>query len=402
VKLGDLGLDTSAETAMDGRALLEQARQRTGLGDFGSDDFLEPFELLVDELKAAPFSALGRRLKTQEIIVWLENRLRLTEARRLHPAIDGVAVEAPIFITGLPRTGTSIVFELMSLSGALRSPTQLEAAFPWDRVPGLPGVRAGERGQHERLILASSRLAPELRAKHETGPEVPAECVYFTAPSFRSALASGGALTPRYNAWLAAADRRPEYDFHRRWLQLLTWCDARSAATPGCRWLLKGPAHLATLAALEQGYPDALIIQTHRDPCAVIPSLASLAGTLQSVYFEAPFAGEAFAAGYAERIIEQLGTVLEARSNAVPGRYVDLRYSDFMAAPVAALGEVFASLDISLDDDERERMRDYLVHKPSDKFGRHSYPPLAGALQQRVRRALRDYMKAFQTPVEAG
>ena len=390
-----IGLDQSCLVDFDKNALMDEACSRTGLDDFGDDGYIEPLTLLASDLVNAQFTDIGRRLKTQEIIIWLENRLKLQECFRCHPEIENINVESPIFITGMPRSGTSILFELMSLQARLRSPSQINAQYPWASIKCVAekSNKTAEEQllQHERLILASSVIRPELKVKHETGPDIPAECVYFTAPSFRSALCPGGGQTPGLMEWFATADKAPEYDFHKKWLQLLEW------RSPGKRWLLKGPAHLGHMAHVFNTYPDAVIVQTHRDPLKVIPSLASLANTIHDVYYDAEFNIDEFFQGYAVALEVGLMGMMAARDNNSDynKNTIDVLYGKFMENPVDALAGVYRQIGIDLSNEDNIAAVTYLDKKPKNKFGKHTYRDIPDESKPSLRENFKPYMEKY-------
>ena len=359
-------------------SLLEAAAANTGLSDFGPDDFLEPLGVLCRSLaEEADASLLGNLLARGDLLNLLENRARLVAARSQAPDIAEEAISQPIFIVGLPRSGTSILHELLAQDPRLRAPLSWEAHSPCPPSAALaagPGARDPdwERACIERadnIFTFWNELVPAYATMHEMGAHIPCECIWLTAHSFRSEEFLGRNRVPSYGAWLAGADLGPAYAIHRELLELLQW------QRPTERWLLKAPSHMMALPALFAEYPDARIIQTHRDPVQIMGSSVNLLRALcwmrsESVdpeLIKASFAGEGLAA--------RLFAALDFRDapGAPAGAFQDVRFADLMAEPLATVARIYQGLDLDLTQEVEAAMGDYLAHKPRNKFGKHDY-----------------------------
>ena len=260
---------------LDERSLLDDARRSTGLEDFGGDDFLEPLRVLLASLEdEARLTLMGRLLARSDVLNLLENRLQIRETVRRSPEILQIAVDGPLFIVGLPRSGTSILHELLAQDPASRAPLSWEARFPCPPPETATRETDPRIEQADRVFLFWNELVPAYRTMHEMGARIPCECIWLTAHSFRSEEFLGRQQLPSYGAWLAAADLRPAYRYHRLMLQLL------AARQPTERWVLKAPSHMAALGTLLAEYPDARIVMTHRDPLKTMGSTASLLSAL--------------------------------------------------------------------------------------------------------------------------
>jgi hypothetical protein len=257
--------------ALDADALLAEASARSGLTDFGDDDFREPYHLFVRALDTeAQLHTLGRLIARSDVANWLENRLQLTDWRKRRPEIAREAVAAPIFITGLPRTGTSILHELLAQDPAHRVPLHWEVRHPCP-PPEREDTESDPRvARAERQVQLWNHIVPEYPAMHELGAKLPVECIQLTAHSFRSEELMGRHQVPSYAAWYAGCDLAPAYRFHRALLQHLQHRHRRE------RWVLKAPSHLPALRTLFGVYPDARVVVTHRDPLKIVPSVASI------------------------------------------------------------------------------------------------------------------------------
>jgi len=349
-------------------SLLESATQATGLDDFGATDFREPLEILVDSLiRDADASLMGDLLARADLSNLLENRLRIVARRKENPAVVSETIEAPIFIVGLPRSGTSILHELLARDARLRAPLSWEAHSPCPPAGDEGDAACIERA--ENVFTFWNQLVPAYATMHEMGARIPCECIWLTAHSFRSEEFLGRNRVPRYGAWLASADLTPAYTIHHEILQLL------QHRTPTERWLLKAPSHMMALPALFARYPDARIIQTHRDPVQIMGSSVNLLRALcwmrservDPELIKASFAGEGLAA--------RLFAALDYRDG--PGApahaFSDVLFSDLMKDPLPTVARIYSDLGLPLTQEVEADMGDYLATKPQHKFGKHDY-----------------------------
>jgi len=356
--------------ALDEQALLVEASARTGLDDFGEDTFRKPLGVLLESIERdARLHFIGRVLARDEIVNLLENRLRITAECARHRDITQVEVSQPIFITGLPRTGTSLLHELFSCDRASRVPLAWEVRHPCPPPEAASYDRDPRIARADRAIGIWNAIVPEYPTIHELGATIPVECIMITAHEFRSDQLAATNQASSYAVWLATADLRPAYELHRRFLQVLSW------KAPRERWVLKAPSHLASLDALLAVYPDARIVQTHRDPLRVMGSVTStLAATarvrsdqVDTARLRTWFGGEACAA-----LLERASQMRET-AIARDASFVDVRYADLMRDPLATISSVYRQLGLELRSEAAERMSAYLAAKPKDKHGAHDY-----------------------------
>jgi hypothetical protein len=354
---------------LDPRTVLHRAQQRTGLDDFGGDDFREPLTVLLDACATeARLSFLGRLFVQGDIVELLANRLRLEDAHKRDASLAGEVVRRPVFIVGLPRTGTTLLHRLLGQDPANRLPETWEVMHPW------PPLTTSDPSADPRIALAERRLrwlhllAPDFRTIHPVGARLPIECIALTAASFRSPRFHTTYRVPSYQVWLAQQDLRSAYMFHKRFLQLLQRCRAAE------RWVLKAPAHLFHLEDLFDVYPDAMIVQTHRDPLTVLASVASLTATLQRAFAESVDLAE-IGAEVVDRWAEGLEGVLRFRNSnaALNARFIDVHYPDLVQDPIATVRRVYDRLGIPFLVDVGEPMRRFLAANPQGKHGTHSY-----------------------------
>src|SRR5262245_35647470 len=254
---------------LDAQALRANAASSLGeeFGEFGDPRWRERFAALVAALDAAELTTVGRLLTRQELLRSLRSRHLLASAWDEGPGIAGEPIRAPVIVTGPARSGTSILFELLWLDPAFRAPLAWEALHPLP-LPGEAGDRRAETSECEQELWAD--VQPEFAAIHELRSDLPVECVTLTAPCF---CGPHWPMCVQMPGW--APDVPEMYRFHRRILQVLQHgSEART-------WLLKTPGHLMTLDLVFATYPDAWVVQTHRDPARTMPSTVSTTAMVQ-------------------------------------------------------------------------------------------------------------------------
>lgn len=349
--------------------VLADAVEATGLRDLGDDTWHEGFAVYVDALeREASLNAVGRRMARSQLIHLLSNRLLMTRDLKAEPAITTQAVTAPLIIVGLPRSGTTILQHLLGEDIANRSLLHWEAWRPSPPpAPPAPGVTQDpRRAAVERGLTLLYRLAPEARSIHPQRPDVGTECATLLANSFASFELATMHRVPSYLAWLLDHDLTPHYREHRRQLQLLQWRWRRD------RWVLKCPAHLFAMDALLATYPDARIVNLHREPREVLPSFCSLAASLQrltSTRVDLEELGRTWLRTWATGVERNLASLARLPAS----QLVDLHYRDLVADPLRAIEGIYRAFDLPLTSSTRERMATHLEAHPRDRGGGHQY-----------------------------
>lgn len=331
--------------------LLDHARALTGLDDFGGDEFLEPLGVLLDSVaRDGDLHVVGRILTRTDILRVLVNRLQIADAVSREPGILDRPVEAPVFVTGTGRSGTSLLHDLLGCDPSHRAPLTWEMRYPVGREPG-PTTVDGRRDAADRDVTLWNLVTPEYAAMHTNGGDRPNECTFMLMHEFRGSYWMGAHNAPDYARWLHRADPAPAFRYHRRFLQLL------ADREPRRRWVLKDPWHLSALPALFAEYPDARVVITHRDPLEVLPSLANLLSCLRwqrSGYVDRAQIVQMTTVGTAL----QLDAMSELRdSGVVPAdRIVDVRYPELVADPLATLAATYEHLELELTRAAREQI----------------------------------------------
>lgn len=357
--------------SLDADELVALARKSTGLEDFGDPGWEPAYRVLMRALEEeARLHLLGRVLTRAEVLRVLQTKLRLQRAWSERPAILREPIAAPIFVVGPPRSGTTILLELLALDPQLRAPIAWEAAHP------LPLLDDPARDVAHRMLLAESEqelwaeIHPDFLTMHELRHDLPCECVHFTQVDFAGPYWSMQYEAPSHLQWKLTTpglDAR-FYAGHRRFLKTL-----QHGRAPR-RWLLKSPGHLATLPALFAEYPDARVVHTHRDPTKFVGSVANLMATLRFMRSDVVDVAQQgqIALGTFKALLE-LGIRLRA-SGALPERQiVDSHYLDLMSDPVENLRRLYERIGLDWPSGHGERVRSYLRDKPKAKFGAHAY-----------------------------
>lgn len=355
---------------LDVKEIVAEAEATSGLADLGEDTWQDGLERLVESLRTeARLNELGAAIAAGDLVGYLVNRHHITDWHAQHPEIGAADVVPPIVIIGQGRTGTTILHDLLAQDPAHRVPLTWEVDQPhpppetatYDTDPRIAVSQAN--------LEASELLIPGFLAMHPMGAQHAQECVRITGGDFRSAIFPTQYRVPSYGRWLFyEADMAPAYRWHRRFLQLLQW------RHPGERWVLKSPGHIWSLGALVAEYPNALLVQTHRDPLTILASLSSLMAVLRKMVTDESTVVEC-AAEWAGYILDGLDRSVDARENGTvtDDRVVDLHFRAFMADPFTTIRGVYERLDLELTPDTEARMRAFLAENTRDKHGKHEY-----------------------------
>jgi hypothetical protein len=341
-------------------SLMAAARKKTGLSDFGDPSFREGIDRLCASLEdEAGLTALGRVAARQRLVSLLETRLRLVAA----PAPDEV-ISQPVFVLGLPRTGTTVLYGMLAANPAMRSPASWEVSRPFPAPTGVDPVRVAAM---DKDLDGFRRLAPTIDQIHPMGATLPQECLALQAPQFLSYEFPTTFPVPSYWAWLREQDMVPAYAFEKQFLQHL-----QSGGHRGQHWILKTPCHLMWLDALLEVFPDALLVHTHRNPTTVLASVSSLMSTIRSAVSSTVDKHEVGR--------EQLDAwtwgmqrVMAARERVPADRVVDVLYEDTVARPVETVEKVYAHLGLDYTPAVASGVQAYLAENPRDKHGTHTY-----------------------------
>lgn len=378
--LNTLGRHVNAESMVpiSETELLSSATAQTGLNDFGDDGFREHLSALVESLNnEAQLTLVGRLIAKAELCRFLQSRLRIIDTEKTHPEVHDEEIIEPLFIVGMGRTGSSILYEYFMQDPAHRAPVAWEKKLPAPPFsPQDSGEDSGEdlAGRIE-WIDAESKLMYDidssLMAKHETHAGLPEECSQLMAHEFQSGHFFSRNNVPGYALHNAMADIAPAYNMHRRILKILQW-GHKSSTKP--RWILKYGGHMGTMPELLKTYPDAKIIHTHRDPAMVVQSMTSLIASLRlmrSDEFDAPASAEMLNGGMA-RGLEKL--IDERVQGVIPATQIaDIHFDRLMADTIGELRNAYKQLDMPFTKEAQECIERYMQQRPRTKHGKHEY-----------------------------
>lgn len=371
-------------------AFHEAARAATGLRDFGDDRYREGLKALLGALDdEAQLGELGDLVLRAMIVQALQARLRTEASWAVAPAAAGARIESPIFIVGLPRTGTTALQHRMLQNPALQGLELFLSGAPKPRPPREAWPDDPDFIASDRQTRSLYDRSPEMKAIHFMAAELPDECWRLFSQDFAHSSWEAQCRIPSYAQWWAEHDMRPVYERHRRNLQLI------GHREPERRWLLKDATHLFALDALLDVYPDATIVQTHRDPVALIGSVCSLCWTtrqpLNDIDDPSSF-GEATLALWERALF----ATMETRRRRPRARFIDVGFERFVEDPLAVVRELHQELEIPYEADARARVERFHQENPAGKHGRHAYDLATWNLrEEEIRERFRPYAEAF-------
>lgn len=379
-----------SERALEADDLIATAQKRSRLTDFGAGPHKDNLKRLMDALNnEAKLSPVGRRLTRGALISALSKQLKLQDWFTRFPEIAEQEIKSPIIIIGMPRTGTTIMHEVMALDTNSRIPLFWEISEPFP-PPEKGTYQTDPRIKKEDWRQKISHyLMPGVENMHRMGAQLPQECVAITADMFASMLYHTVYRIPSYAKWLTQeADMTPSYQYHRRVLQLLQW------RNPAKRWVLKSPMHLWSIETLLKEYPDAKLIQSHRDPLKIVSSLASMLPVMRSA-FSRDVDPESVANEWSEYCAIALNASLETRKSGLikPDQVIDIQFKEFMGAEEKAVKEIYSAFDLEFTSELEGRIRHYIASNPHDKHGGHKHSFKDTGLEFETERAR---VKAYQ------
>jgi hypothetical protein len=369
--------------------VLAEARAETGLSDFGEGVFREGLRALLRTYAENPFSEKGQKRNWRRVVTLLATRLKIEAALRRDPELLERPVTSPVVLTGLPRSATSALFNLLGEDPAAR-PLRLwetQSPEPIRLAPGAPDPR---REAIDAYYAQGREKNPDWTKIHYTSADTPEECVLLHAYAFHGVQLGIEPMLPPYASWYQAqvADLRPLYAYQKKLMQLLDW------QRPGERWLLKAPAHLWGLDALAATFPDVAIVWTHRDPVACTASACSMTAALMTTLesLDERWLGPVVMEFYAR----SLDRGLAARDRMDARRVVDVSHDEFVSDAVGVAKRIYAHFGLALTPAALAAFEAHAAANPRAKHGRHDYDlEQFGLSEARVRERFRVYQEGF-------
>jgi len=376
--------------------LMATARRRTGLSDFGDDGFVDPMRRLLASINSeSALGIVGRSATTWDTVRFLSNLLQIQDAFSRDARIAQEPIRQPIFITGLPRSGTTFLHRLMMADSDNRAPLVWETIYP------SPVAGSAERRikRVNKQLKAFEWLAPEFRGLHPLEATSPQECSEITAHVFRSLRFDTTYNIPTYRAWLDADVTRhlPAYRFHRRFLQYLQFQDRLVH-----RWVLKCPEHLFALEAIRSVYPDARLIFVHRDPLKVLLSQSRLTQVLREP-FTRTMDNASLGRLESRRWLDGTRRMVEAaKADDFAAPIHHIHHMDLISDPLATVQGAYQHFGMTLSDTTADAIERYVAARPRGGYAEHLYHfEDHGLNEQAEREKFRPYMIQFGIAAEA-
>lgn len=348
--------------------LMNAAQRETKLTDFGDTCFEEPLEVLLASYEAeADLTVFGRFTARWDALRFLSNLLLLREAEKRTPAILEQTIDRPIFITGLPRSGSTFLHNLLAQDRSNN------IARAWETIYPTPAPKSRARNNDRRLrkvnrqLAIFGKLAPEFQSLHPFTAYSPQECTEITAHVFRSLRFDTTHVVPTYRRWMDDAGHAAAYRFHRRFLKHLQYRNG-----PG-RWILKSPDHVFALDALHDVYPDARFIFTHRHPREVLPSVAKLTDVLRRPFTRRVDRSE-IGRQVGERWAKGAARLVTEGARAAPDRVVHLKFGDVTRNPCDSVAAVYQHFGMALPPETAARIQRFVAERPNGGYGSRKIP----------------------------
>lgn len=377
--------------------LLATAKKEASLDDFGDDSFKPPLQRLLKSLEIeAQLNLMGRMIARNNLLGLLKNRLQIIDTFKRHPEIREEKIERPIIVVGPPRTGTTVFHDLLAMDSSNRVPLSWETAMPCP-PPETATYKTDPRiAKVQQELDQVDKLVPDFKKMHPMGAERAQECVAMVAHQFTSMIFDVQYRVPSYEEWMNTADVSDMFKFHQEFLQMLQW------KAPAQRWALKSPQHLWHMKPLLEQYPDALLVQTHRDPARVLVSIASLIAALRRLGSDQVNLND-IARHYAGWLAIGYEHTMHVRdSGLLPASQVfDIQFSDFVQDQVGCVRRAYKHFDLDLPDGSTTAMQTFIDNNPADKHGKHMYQFKDTGLDlDEIRELYKPYSNYFSIPLE--
>lgn len=361
--------DQTQTQPLDREALLQQARERAGLTDFGDLWFLEPMDHFIEASnREGRLTPAGREGTVEVIVKGLVSRLRMVEDIKKHPEILDEQVDVAGIILGLPRTGSTIFQRLLAsapgMTGLRWYEAQNFAPFPGEER-GNPVER---RAYAQSMIDGWLQLSPELASIHPLEPDAPDEEILVLGQMFVSTMIEGMNYVPSFSRWLNSYDQSKGHEDLKTILKYLQWQDP---SRKGRKWILKSPSNLPYTEVAAKAFPNALLIMTHRDPLQTVPSYVSMQAALYKL--SATLSDEEVGAFWFPRLVEWMRMFEAARERIGEERFIDIDYREVGKEPMAQAERVLSRMGIPMNAQLEEVLAEFLAGNKREQRPMHDY-----------------------------
>ena len=393
--LGELGRSIGFGEAIDTAKLVAEAKRKTGLNDFDGEYAIEALQVLVASInEEARLTPIGRLIQGRRLLNALITRLKIRDFLSKNQQGSDRPLNQVVLIAGLQRTGTTLLQRLIASHPQFRGMT---AAAAFDPVAAASDRAKDIRAANRQARLyedALSYLAPDFRKIHPVEVSAPEEDVLLLDLNFMSQAPEAMMRVPSYSGWLEQQDHGPAYAHFRMTLEML------QASDPQKHWVLKSPHHLEYLDLVLKHFPDATIIQTHRDPRRTIPSFCSMVAHSFGIFSDHIDTNE-IAAHWVRKVKRMLQKSYEVRASN-PDRFYDISYYDLTEHPLDVLVGLWKRMGIEFGEAERRSAAQCLDENPKDRFGKHEYQLSDFKLDVcAIDREFGSYRATFDIPVES-
>ena len=350
------------KTTTSADELIDQARAMTGLDRFDSESYREGLEVLLADMSRPDYPGPSDISKGM-MVGAMANRLKATAYLDQRPELLERPIKRPVFVFGIPRTGTTLLNNLLAADPSRRS------ALTWEIDDPVPPPKADALYTDPRALARLEQGVgghgdPSTLRYYRSSPIYPNECVFFMYSDFKCLIWESMGRLPAYREWILQVDMTSAYQYHKRFLQLL------QADAPGV-WNLKMPSHALWLDTLIKIYPDARLVWTHRDPLRATGSFCSMLDFAERLYL-GKSDKEWIAFDMPDQAVEHARRAMDF-SQRHPGRVIDVHYADIMREPIETMRSLYAALGDQFTPEAEHGMRSWLADNPQGKFGAHDY-----------------------------
>ncbi|MDM7929436.1 sulfotransferase family protein [Blastomonas fulva] len=345
--------------------IVNAAREKVAVPDPDSDSWKEGLEILLhDHTRQDRLTERGEMIVRNRYVETLAARMQVDEYIRRNPAVLDQPIDRPVFILGMPRTGTTMLSYMLDADPANRS------MLRWEAYNAAPPAAPGALKTDPRCLAEVARdenmlkMAPKVAAAHFEPGDGPTECVHLIAQDFRSLMLAVTTTVPTYHDWLMFTDMTTAFEHRKRVLQIL------QSTNPG-RWVLKMPSDSLFIRQLFKTFPDARVIWTHRDPYAVVGSSLGMRGNSRPM-FEVDEGAEYMRQYFPLQLALHASRPLEVSAER-PDDIYHCYYDDLVADPLAQLKQIYRWLGNDWTETAEAGMQGWLDSNPQNKRGKHSY-----------------------------